>query len=304
MRRLPLIVALLGALIAVGPAGMAAQDATPGASDSALATLGYPELLIRVDGDTFDMPETTVAEGRILIRLENAGEESWHGFLLRQPEGVTDEQVTSDLGPEAEAPPAWLFEADFPGFPGETLPGQTNLAVVDLTPGRYLVLGDSVQPFAVAGAGATPAPAADVDADGTVRLSEYAFDFPEPAGPGQQIWAVANDGEEPHELLLARSSEPVTVDQVLELFADEFAGEGEAGEATPTGDTPPAPEIEPVGGMGWLSPGATAWTEVDLRPGTYVALCFVFDPATGMPHVALGMVDVLTVGEAAATPAA
>ena len=48
--------------------------------------------------------------------------------------------------------------------------------------------------------------------------------------------------------------------------------------------------------MGWLSPGETAWTEVDLAPGTYVALCFVFDPATGMPHAAMGMVAVFTVG--------
>jgi hypothetical protein len=51
----------------------------------------------------------------------------------------------------------------------------------------------------------------------------------------------------------------------------------------------------PVGGMGQLSPGLTAWTELDLAPGTYVAVCFVFDPATGMPHAVLGMVDVFTV---------
>jgi hypothetical protein len=51
--------------------------------------------------------------------------------------------------------------------------------------------------------------------------------------------------------------------------------------------------------MGWLTPGTTAWIEVDLEPGTYFALCYVFDPNTGQPHVAMGMVDVFSVGEAA-----
>ena len=57
---------------------------------------------------------------------------------------------------EAEAPPSWLFQSIYPGFPGETLPGQTSLALVDLSPGRYLVLGDTVQQFEVVGDVATP----------------------------------------------------------------------------------------------------------------------------------------------------
>ena len=65
-------------------------------------------------------------------------------------------------------------------------------------------------------------------------------------------------------------------------------------------------DIEPVGGIRWLSPGATRWTELNLESGAYAALCFVFDPETGMPHAMMGMVDVFTVGEegtpAVATP--
>lgn len=298
MRRLSLIIVLL-TLVMTGPAGIAAQDAIPTPSRSSLATLGYPELLVRMNGDAFEMPETTVAAGRTLVRLENVGEESWHGFMLRVPEDVTDEQVIADLGPEAEAPPAWLFTATYPGFPGETLPGQTNLALVDLMPGRYVVLGDTVQPFEVMGDAATPlaTPEADVPiVDGTVRLFDFNFEFPDAIGPGRQLWAVTNTGEQPHELLLARSPEPVTTEQVLELMASESE------EATPTGGGPSFGDLEPVGGMGWLSPGMTAWTEVDLTPGTYVALCFVFDPETGLPHVAMGMVAVFTVAESAATP--
>jgi hypothetical protein len=278
---------------------VAAQEATPNTSGSALAALGYPEFLVRVDGDAFEMPETTVAAGRTLVRLENVGEESWHGFMLRVPEGVTDEQVLADLGPEAEAPPLWLFEANYPGFPGETLPGQTSLALVNLSPGRYVVLSDTVQPFEVVGDVATPGATAEAEGpmvDGTVRLFDFNFEFPETVAAGRQLWAVTNTGEEPHELLLVRSTEPVTTKQVMELMASPSE------EATPTGGGPSFDDFEPVGGIGWLSPGVTAWTEVDLVPGTYVALCFVFDPGTGMPHVAMGMVGVFTVSEGTATP--
>src|SRR5215207_679122 len=171
VHRLSLMVVML-ALVLSGPAGIAAQDSTPEASGSGLAALGYPELLVRVNGDAFEMPETTVPAGRTLIRLENVGEESWHGFMLRVPDDVTDEQVVADLGPQAEAPPPWLFEAFYPGFPGETLPGQTNLALVDLSPGRYIVLGDTVQPFTAVGDVATPGATPEAEGpivDGTVR---------------------------------------------------------------------------------------------------------------------------------------
>jgi hypothetical protein len=298
VHRLSLIVVIL-ALVLSGPGGIAAQDSTPEASGSGLAAPGYPELLVRVNGDAFEMPKTTVPAGRTLVRLENVGEESWHGFMLRVPEDVTDEQVVADLGPEAEAPPPWLFEAIYPGFPGETLPGQTSLALVDLRPGRYIVLGDTVQPFEVVGDVATPGATPEAErpvVDGTVRLFDFNFEFPETIAAGRQVWTVTNIGEQPHELLLARSPQPVTAEQVMELMA------GESEEATPTGGGPSFGDFEPVGGIGWLSPGVTAWTEVDLAPGTYVALCFVFDPETGLPHVAMGMVAVFTVGDGTATP--
>src|SRR5215208_6579521 len=177
VHRFPFFVVIL-ALVLTGPVGTAAQQATPDTSGSTLAALGYPELVVRVNGDAIELPETTIPAGRTLVRLENVGQESWHGFMLQVPGGVTDEQVVADLGPNAEAPPPWLFEAIYPGFPGETLPGQTSLALVDLRPGRYLVLGDTVQQFEVVGdvttPGATPA-AQEPIADATVRLFEYNF---------------------------------------------------------------------------------------------------------------------------------
>src|SRR4051812_32067993 len=132
-----LLFILVMALVLTAPVGIAAQDqqATPDTSSSALVALGYPELLVRVNGDTIELPQTSIPAGRTLVRLENAGEESWHGFMLQVPQDVTDEQITADLGPNTEAPPPWIFKSIDPGFPGETLPSQTSFGLVDLSPG-------------------------------------------------------------------------------------------------------------------------------------------------------------------------
>jgi hypothetical protein len=293
MRRLciPFVAALL--FLVASPA-VIAQDATPSPSASLMAALGYLELHVEVAGLDYPIPPPDqVPAGRYLISLTNSGAESWHGFLLRLPEGVTIDSVMSATPGADESPPPWLFEATYPGFPGETQPAETNVAVVDLVPGEYLIVGDSFQPFVVTDGSATPSAAPAPLADVTVRLFEYGFELPEMVAPGRHIWEITNAGTMPHEFLLARSPAPITREQVLELVMTESQ------DATPTGGGPSGRDILGVGGLGWLTPGASAWTEVDLELGTYVVLCFVFDPATGQPHVANGMVDVFTVGDSA-----
>ncbi len=283
---------MLAATLLGSPAGVLGQEATPEAPGSLLAGMGYPELRIQVNDEGFELPEQIEA-GRTLIVFENAGQESRHSLLLALPEEVDRERALADLGPGAQEPPAWFLDATFPGFPGETLPGETSVAVVDLTPGTHLVIDNFTAVLEVVGTDATPEASQDPAAGATVGLYEYGFEIPASITPGRQVWEVTNDGQEPHELLLAKASGPVTAEQVVELLMNEGEDDG----ATPVDGGPPAVDIEPVGGVGWLSSGLTTWTEVDLSPGTYVALCFVFDPETGMPHVAMGMVDVFTVAE-------
>ena len=277
----------------------AAQEATPEASTSILADLGYPELRITAGNDGVDMP-TQVKAGRTLIIYENTSQQSTHPFMLRLPGNVNADQALADLGPDALEPPEWFLDAHFPGFVGETLPGQTSHAVVDLAAGSHLVLHDAPAPLEVVSADGTPVPDQTPPAAGTASLFEMGFELPNPVVPGRQVWEVTNMGTLPHEVLLVRSSAPVTAREIIELFSNENEN------ATPVGGGPSLAEIEPVGGLGWLSPGATAWTELDLQPGHYAAVCFVFDPETGMPHLMLGMVDDFTVGDdgtpTAATP--
>jgi hypothetical protein len=272
--------------------GISAQGASPGGAGSILGSLGYPEFVVEVNGDAFRLEQTTIPAGRTMIVLRNTHvEESWHGFLLRLPDDVSLDALlaATPASGEEDAPPEWLFRATYPGFPGETLAGQENRVVVDLTPGEYLIVGDTFQPFDVTPVtAATPQSAALVQSDASVSLIDFAFNFPSDLVPGQQVWEVTNTGDQPHEILLARSSVPITAEQALALI------EGDEN-ATPAPGSPTMADIVPVGGIGWLSPGATGWTEVTLEPGYYIALCFVPDPATFTPHAMMGMVTVFEV---------
>lgn len=50
-----------------------------------------------------------------------------------------------------------------------------------------------------------------------------------------------------------------------------------------------------MSGIGALSAGNTGWYLTDLAPATNVALCFVLDGETHMPHALRGMIQVFTV---------
>lgn len=264
-----------------------AQDATP---ISVFEGLDLPTLNITATEDSFEVSEQ-VAAGRTLIVYENASGEFRHGQLFRLPDGVDREQAQADVEAATDAPPPWFLDAYFPGFVGEVPPDVTARAVVDLQPGTYGITDNFATFFDVMESDATPAEAPTPQASATVSLFEMGFDLPDAVSPGPQVWEITNDGTVPHEMLFAKSPEPITQEQLLELVMldDEMA--------TPTGGGPSISELMPGGGNSWLSPGATMWVEADLEPGFYVAVCFVYDPETGIPHVGMGMIDVFEVGE-------
>ena len=313
MRRLFVSVAALLALLVGAAVPAAAQDATP-AAGSPLADLGLPELRLRLTDAGLEAPAEAAA-GRLLVSVENAREAGEADILLaRLPAGVTEEQAEAELAAAAEEEvPEFVFEWTFAG--GLFVPpGETGRLVVELEPGDWYILGgggdagegvratpvaaDQVRPLTVAGEPATPAAGGEPPADASVELFEMAFaGLPDGAAPGRQVWRVTNTGEQVHHVVLFRSPQPITVEQVMALLQ------------LPEGATPPPDlgidpaQVEEAGGVHVLSPGRTVWAEVDLAtPGTYVALCFMPDRETGTPHAFLGMVGVFTVGEGTGTP--
>ena len=107
-----------------------------------------------------------------------------------------------------------------------------------------------------------------------------------PAGP--QVWRFANRGAQPHHMVLFRTPTLIAQEDVTALF-DAFMS------ATPTPPLGWWTESVWVGYAAIMSPGHSMLTEYDLAPGAYAALCFITDPATGMPHLMEGMAQSFTV---------
>jgi hypothetical protein len=108
-----------------------------------------------------------------------------------------------------------------------------------------------------------------------IQASEYAYDSPDQVEAGLTLVALENQGELAHHAQLARLPEGMALDGWLGLM----------------GENPPAAiqAVTYVGGPGLLDPGLRQEVVIDLTPGSYVVVSFVFD-AEGMPYLAKGMV--------------
>jgi hypothetical protein len=71
----------------------------------------------------------------------------------------------------------------------------------------------------------------------------------------------------------------------------EMEQSGMTGEMAAAG----GPPFRLVAGVAPMNPGATNWMEFDLESGDYLAICFIPDPESGMPHFLMGMAQPFTV---------
>jgi hypothetical protein len=289
----------LGALIAIfivlsTISVVGAQEATPGVPSAAPA---YPALHVRATDDALEVPDA-VPGGRYLLTLENASSGLAGAYPLRRPEGLDVAAMQAGVQEAIDSPegriPDWFYEVAAVGGPFAP-PDTQGQAIVDLEPGSYGVLNPGngiVAALDVTVADATPITNVEPTAAISVEMREYTYvGLPERMAPGQQVWRLTTTGEQPHELALLRLPDGTTFDQIMTALATPP-------DATPESGGLAFTDLIPVGGVGYLSPGRTAWAVLDLTPGTYAALCFVPDRETGMPHAAMGMVAVFQVGEA------
>ncbi len=240
--------------------------------------------MIRVKEHEFEAPDT-VEGGLVLVTLENVGTTRHMAMFVRPNEGTTIDQLQAEIlkdPSEAHIRPLLTVASG----PGAIPPGDQERIVMDLEPGSYLLLcfesgpdgvfdvvKGEMKPIEVTAPTRTdlPEPASDLQ----VSLVDFAFaTLPAEVAAGQYIWKVTNDGTEPHELQLLKLAPGKTVQEIF--------------------SAPPKPgEPEPyvvAGAVQDMAPGGRAWVEVDLTPGDYAAFCAIPDPATGKPHLMLGMV--------------
>jgi len=304
------IISALMTLVVIlsSPLGILAQDATPGASGpSLLSQAGLPELNLTIANGAIQAP-TEIAAGDVLVVLDNQLEAPAGLTFIQFPEGTTEEEIMMILGPppepeagaspaaeggeEESGPPPPLFYEMTWGGGVFAVPGVPGEVVVSLTPGEWVIAADpetAIAPVKIQVTGETAAPA-EITAAAEIELENFHFNFPAELSAGQQIWKVTNSGDQPHEMFITKTPRRLTLDEVnilLELPEDELPPEG----------VPNPAEFQDMGGVAPISQDQTVYFEMNLEPGAYVAICFMPDKETGMPHAMKGMVVVFEVPE-------
>jgi hypothetical protein len=113
-----------------------------------------------------------------------------------------------------------------------------------------------------------------------VTATDYAFTMPERLAAGVTTFRIENHGRELHHLTLIRLTGGHSLADLMAAFK--------------AGGPPPAWAVF-VGGPNAVDPGGTSFsTTLDLRPGSYAAICVIPSP-DGVPHLMKGMTKTITV---------
>jgi hypothetical protein len=227
----------------------------------------------------FATATTTVPSGAVSVRLTNKGPEPHQAQLFKLKSGVDAAKIVeaSKTG-QAEVQKLGVYA----GGPDGVDAGETEATVNDLEPGRYVfmcLIPDAkgrehaslgmVKPITVT---ASADEAAVPQADYTATTKEFSFGFP---AKWTGSISVDNIGQQPHEFQIMEIAPGKTPADFEKWFQDN-AG--------------PPPWMT-GGGPAVIAPGAKAYFEADLKPGTYYLMCFVADPQRKAPHFALGMMQ-------------
>jgi uncharacterized cupredoxin-like copper-binding protein len=244
-------------------------------------------VIVRATDYKFDAPDS-IPSGTTSLRLENAGKEVHHLWLVQLKAGRTYDQFVRAMDSwSAPTMPDWVSDV---GGPNDVSPGLTASAVLTLEPGRYVLLcyvpAVDGRPHVMHGmirqltVMPTRAEATEPTADIVIRTTDYAYEFSKPITPGPHTIRIENSAQQSHEIVIGRLLPGKTAAQAL-----TWLNAGQHG---------PAPVIA-VGGASGLSNDRHQMITMEFEPGRYVLLCFIPDRKDGRPHTAHGMVKEFTV---------
>jgi uncharacterized cupredoxin-like copper-binding protein len=122
------------------------------------------------------------------------------------------------------------------------------------------------------------APEGATEAD--LGLVEFAFNLTTLSFPaGDVTFQATNNGQQPHEMIVAKMPEGLSLEEALQSEEEP-------------------PGVEDIAFFAPIEPGAEAtWTVTDLEPGRYAYVCFIPDAndPDGTPHALKGMAGEFTV---------
>lgn len=251
---------------------------------------------------SFSLP-SSVHAGGVKVTLINKGAAEHMAQFFKLKPGVSESRMIHKLSElfAAKTPAATAqklrellaITTAYGGADGEQ-PGARETVIEHLTPGRYVVvclettpqgvphfeLGMTAQ-FTVSGSDHFVAPASN----GTIVETDHVIRLPSVIHKSRPLTLRINVSSQTHELQIASVPAGTTRDEILACLQNP------PGSPKCKLKAPP----EDVTGASGLFPGGHHWIKLDLKPGTYVALCFVPDIHTGLPHALMGMVTVFVV---------
>jgi hypothetical protein len=295
--------ALPGSAVAQGPQIESAF------SDELISRLGLPLVEVRVGPDGIEAPDSLSA-GLYHVRLSAAADYIGYVNIVQPPAGLDTaaEEAQMMLAGQQDLPQAgWTYF----GGTNTPNPGEPASFVINLVPGDYRIAAsyysatdngeDEVMRLnslsvtggasPVASPVASPAVNSDPVADVTLTMTDdlqYIIS-PEQVPTGPHIWKFENVGSHhAHHVVIFNVPDGLAEDAIIAEYENLMAG------------GTPAPESFLTqlvwSGYGALQSGGTVtWTEFNFQPGTYAAICFIFDESTGRPHVLDGMVTTFVV---------
>ena len=262
---------------------LVAVACTSGERDRRAAEL--PMVRLEAHDFAFTAPARTAA-GLTRVRLVNRGP-GWHeGNIARLPDGETMDTYLAGVRSGNSFP---VGAVDF-GGPGKVAANDSSDVVIDLEPGRYVVVCWH-DDHAKAGMIASMVVSADSTSatqrrdsagapavTGEVALEDFRFTHaPDTYRRGRNVLRVRNVGQRPHDMTFLRLQPGRTI---AEFSAWYRSREGD----------PPA---LPVGGMVTLAPGKEGLVEIDFEPGSYLVTCGTPEktPDGTKIHAQMGMAE-------------
>jgi hypothetical protein len=250
-----------------------------------LGDLGLPGFTIVATDSGLQIP-ADLPTGTVLLTLDNQSATFASLAFVQLVEGATEDDLAAGLG-EGGIPDFAHDSTMTGGVSAE--PGQQGSVAFDLAAGDWFILNTgseaaTMDHVTISGEGET----VDIPAAAAVEMHHHDFVIPDGIAVGPQVWKLTNVDPVLHHIVLLSYPEEVTEEDALALL---MAQEGMG--------TPP-PGLDPsqagfLGESGLLSEGVTNWLEFDFQPATYIAVCFINDPGSEVPHVAEGMIEVFTV---------
>jgi hypothetical protein len=276
----------------VAPALLLAACGGDGGDGGTQATAPPPPAKVTVTTSTsgkqvkFDVP-AQVKPGATELSLVNNTKEPVEFQIVRLDEGHTLAEFYPAIETEEPAPiPTWLHAF---GGVGETSPGQTRTAVVNLKAGSYAWFSNTspdqegAQPLYKRGgegslevggdpSGAQlPSTAAQITAK-ELSPTDYRFEASGLKAGTNQI-TFTNGGAQLHHVIIARLAEGATIDKAQEFFTTEDV------------KGPPPVDFDASEVTAVLDSGGKEVDTVELTSGSYALLCFLTDRAGSPPHL-------------------